>query len=384
MTMAQTTNGDDDAVQRTAVHADAGREGHGYVVRALALTFALPTLTLAVALGTAWLSWGLSYWSGLLAVALTLLAVGLFRCSSRRPDARRWLLLGSLLLVCPLLVRTQLATGSDRLRMVLLPALGGVRLVNTLYPESDGARIAAGVLDNMMGGLDDEESTRFGEVLGESYARIGPDADLLPTPAIATYLGMQSPRAFDSIVIPPASQPGEPTGALIFLHGYAGNFLVYCWEAAQAASAAGLLTVCPSETSDAGWWTKTGEQTFVRTVQQLRAMGIKRIYLAGLSNGAAGASVIAMRHQRELAGLILISGVRAAQPPSLPTLVIQGSRDRMMVASRARAYAARGANARYEEVAGGHLIFLSRHERVRSLIAGFLSQTLRSFSERNR
>jgi pimeloyl-ACP methyl ester carboxylesterase len=164
------------------------------------------------------------------------------------------------------------------------------------------------------------------------------------------------------------------------LHGYAGNFLVYCWEVAQAASAAGLLTICPSETADAGWWTKQGEQTYVRTVRQLRAMGIRRIYLAGLSNGAAGASVIASRHGAELSGLILISGVRAAQPPSLPTLVIQGSRDRMMVASRARAYAARGAGARYEEVPGGHLIFLSRHERVRALIAGFLSQSLRSSS----
>lgn len=346
------------------------------LLAAFASLLALGALTLAFALGAACLAWALSLWSLLLAVALTLFSVGLLRFSYRRHDARRWLLLAALLLAGPLLVRTQLARGTDGVRLVPFPALGDARIVNTLYPESDGAIMAAGLL-NLTGGLDDDESARLGEILTQSYARMTPSPELLPTPAIATYLGMQSPVAFDSIVIPAPTYPKEePAGAVIFLHGYAGNFLVYCWELAQAARAAGLLTICPSATYKGAWWTKAGEQTYVRTVEQLRGMGIRRIYLAGLSNGAAGASMIALRHRAELSGMILISGVRAARPPSLPTLVIQGDRDRMMPASHARAYAARGARTRYEEVPGGHLVFLSRPELVRPLIASFLQQSV--------
>jgi pimeloyl-ACP methyl ester carboxylesterase len=103
-------------------------------------------------------------------------------------------------------------------------------------------------------------------------------------------------------------------------------------------------------------------------------LGIRRVYLAGLSNGAAGAGVLALSHASELAGLVLISGSGAPSPPDLPVLVVQGRDDRMMGASYARAYAAQSSRVRYHELAGGHLIFLSQPELVRPLIAGFLGE----------
>jgi predicted esterase len=99
---------------------------------------------------------------------------------------------------------------------------------------------------------------------------------------------------------------------------------------------------------------------------------MNRVYLAGLSNGAAGASVLSLKHEQRLAGLVLISGMRAEAPPSLPVLVVQGSSDQMMPAAFARAYAAKSARVSYRELTGGHLLFLSEHARVRPLIAGFL------------
>jgi pimeloyl-ACP methyl ester carboxylesterase len=161
------------------------------------------------------------------------------------------------------------------------------------------------------------------------------------------------------------------TGAVVFLHGLAGNFHVYCWEIAQAAGAANLLTVCPSLDANAAWWKPKGDDTLKETLRYLHDQGIEHIYLAGLSNGAAGASALALRHEHELSGLVLVSGVRAERPPNLPVLVVQGSRDRMMPAQKARAYAARSARARYHEVAGGHFVLLSKHELVRPAISEF-------------
>jgi pimeloyl-ACP methyl ester carboxylesterase len=195
---------------------------------------------------------------------------------------------------------------------------------------------------------------------------------MFPTPAVATYLGLQSSSSFDTIVLRPPVQRVAPDGAVVFLHGYAGNFYVYCWELAQAAGAANLLTMCPSVGPDGQWWTAKGEATLLATLDYAHEIGMNRVYLAGLSNGAAGASVLSLKHEQRLAGLVLISGMRAEAPPSLPVLVVQGSSDQMMPAAFARAYAAKSARVSYRELTGGHLLFLSEHARVRPLIAGFL------------
>jgi pimeloyl-ACP methyl ester carboxylesterase len=158
------------------------------------------------------------------------------------------------------------------------------------------------------------------------------------------------------------------------LHGFAGNFYVYCWEFAQAAGASNVITLCPSMDATGAWWTERGAQTLDATLDYAHAIGLKRIYLAGLSNGAAGASVLALTRQSKLSGLMLISGLRAENPPSLPLLIVHGSTDTMMPTAYARAYAARSPLARYHEVPGGHFIFLSDHAKVRPAIAQFLAE----------
>jgi fermentation-respiration switch protein FrsA (DUF1100 family) len=143
---------------------------------------------------------------------------------------------------------------------------------------------------------------------------------------------------------------------------------------AQAAAAANLLTLCPSLGASGAWWEPSGEATLLATLDYAHAIGMNRVYLAGLSNGAAGASELALKHRARLKGLVLISGVRAQQPPALPVLIVQGAADQMMPASFARAYAKRDSAVSYRELPGGHLIFLSDHQRVRSLIAQFLGE----------
>jgi pimeloyl-ACP methyl ester carboxylesterase len=142
---------------------------------------------------------------------------------------------------------------------------------------------------------------------------------------------------------------------------------------AQAAASANLLTLCPSLGADGKWWLPHGDATLRATLDYAHGIGMNRVYLAGLSNGAAGASALAPKHEQRLAGLVLISGAGATAPPDLPVLVVQGSSDQMMPAPAARQYAARSPRITYREVTGGHFIFLSAHERVRPIIAAFLS-----------
>jgi pimeloyl-ACP methyl ester carboxylesterase len=327
----------------------------------------------AAALSYAWLSSGLSWWSAVLALGLVLLALGLLVVHGRRGLGHRLLAAGGLLVLGPWLGRVVFVRGSEQSRLTTLPADTGARLLSRLYPEPDGTIAMAGLLSSM-GSMRDAETSRFPAILNEAYARIEPSAANQPTPAIATYLGLQSPSGFDTIVIRPPEQRVAPDGAVVFLHGYAGNFYVYCWEIAQAAAAANLLTLCPSTGPSGAWWEAGGEQTVRATLDYAHAVGVNRVYLAGLSNGAAGASVLSLQLQNRLAGLVLISGMRAEAPPPLPVLVVQGSTDEMMPASYARAYAARGTNVKYHQVAGGHFVFLSQFERVRPAIAQFLSE----------
>lgn len=340
--------------------------------RGCASTLGLLLLLPAAGLSFAWTSWGLSWWSGVLAIGLLLLMVGLFALHAQRGAAHRLVAAGALLVLGPWLGRIILFRGSEQTRVTTLPEDSGSRLLSRLYPEADGALAAAGLL-RATGGLRDPEASRFGTILKEAYERTEPSANMLPTPAIATYLGLQGRSGFDTIVIRPPEQRVAADGALLFLHGYAGNFYVYCWEVAQAAAAANLVTLCPSTGPGGAWWEPDGEAIVAATLDYAHAIGMNRVYLAGLSNGAAGASVLATKLSARLAGLVLISGMRAEQPPALPVLVVQGTTDQMMPASHARAYAKRGPNVKYHELPGGHLILLSDHARVRALIAQFLS-----------
>lgn len=308
-----------------------------------------------------------------MAVGLTLLMVGLLLLTSQRAAALRLLAAGALLVLGPWLARVALVKGSEQTRLTTLPGDLGPRLLSRVYPETDGTLAAASAL-RLSGSLRDPEASKLGSILREAYERTEPSASMFPTPAIATYLGLQSPTGFDTIVIRPPERRVASDGAVVFLHGYAGNFYVYCWELAQAAAAANLLTLCPSTGSSGAWWEPSGEETLRATLDYAHSIGMNRVYLAGLSNGAAGASVLALKYRERLAGLVLISGIRAERAPALPVLVVQGAADRMMSPALARAYAQRSSNVKYQELAGGHFIFLSDYYEVRPMIAQFLSE----------
>jgi pimeloyl-ACP methyl ester carboxylesterase len=100
------------------------------------------------------------------------------------------------------------------------------------------------------------------------------------------------------------------------------------------------------------------------------------VFLAGLSNGAVGASGLASSLAASLSGLILISGAPAnGNNAGLPTLVVHGTDDALASAASARAFAER-THATYQGFPGGHFVLLTRREEVRKAIADWLMAKL--------
>jgi pimeloyl-ACP methyl ester carboxylesterase len=305
------------------------------------------------------------------AVGAAVTAAGLLTKRWRRWRGLTRAGLGVLLLVAS--ARLVLADGSG-LHTLRLPDEGR-RLANRLVAERDGTLFAAHAL-LLSGRLPASDAREFVPALEAAFTRLHEAEGLSATPAIATWLGLQSPGSFDAVVIPPEDTTAPET-AVVFLHGYAGNFAVYCWQMARSARAISALTVCPSVGPAGDWWSRQGEETLERTFSWLARRGVRRVYLAGLSNGGVGASVLVGRAAHpglELRGLLLISGASTkVPPPRVPVLLVEGKHDSMMPARLMREVAHRvGRLATYVELDSGHFAFLDRHEKCEQAITSWL------------
>jgi pimeloyl-ACP methyl ester carboxylesterase len=313
----------------------------------------------------------LSGWGYAVGAAFT--AAGLLSMPWRRRRGLTRAGLGLMLLVAS--ARLVFA-GGDGLDTLRLPS-GDSRLINRLVAERDGTLLAAHML-LLTGQLPRSDARDFLPALDAAFDRIDGAAGPFATPAAATWLGLQSPEDFDMVVIPPEG-PNPPEAAVVALHGYTGNFAVYCWQLSRAARAISALTVCPSVGPLGDWWSRQGEETLKNTLAWLERRGIRRVYLAGLSNGGVGASVLAGRlaHSTpELRGLLLISGAsRVAEAPRVPVLLVQGQHDSMFPARRMRAFAERaGKLATSVEIDSGHFAFLDHAEECERAIASWLRE----------
>jgi pimeloyl-ACP methyl ester carboxylesterase len=322
-------------------------------------------LVVAVDVGASVSGWGY-------AVGAAFTAAGLLSKPWRRWRGLTRAGLGLVLLVA--CARLLLADGRtlDTLR---LPT-GGHRLVNRLVEERDGTLLAARVL-LLTGQLPRSDTRDFLPALDAAFDRLAAAEGTIATPAVATWLGLQSPEDFDTVVIAPKGEERTDV-ALVLLHGYTGNFAVYCWQLSHAARAISALMVCPSVGPAGDWWSPRGEETLARTLSWLERRGVRRVYLAGLSNGGVGASVLAERIHHpglELRGLVLISGASWLATPRVPVLLVTGKEDSMMPARKMRAFArAAGPLATYFEVDSGHFAFLDRYQECERAIISWLRQ----------
>ncbi len=221
------------------------------------------------------------------------------------------------------------------------------------------------------GKIRDPDAPVLESSLRDAYARMRSDEDD-PASELRPSRMMGAPSSPDIILYDVPTQAERRV--VIFLHGYGGRFALPCWQVATAAAASAFATACPAIGTDGDWWTPTGEARLRDTVELLRNEGFRSFVLAGLSNGAVGASRLMPRMPGTFAGLVLVSGVDAsARAPGVPTLVVQGRSDAMAGAAAARAYATR-VHAIYTELDAGHFALVVRHRESDQALRSFFAQ----------
>lgn len=264
-------------------------------------------------------------------------------------------------------------TASSGETMTMPHAHGGsARFAGRLVDEGDvaisGTRVLVG------SGILRDDAAALPSAMKSAYADMRKEEGDLPTPFVGTYLGLQRAHEFDVVLVEPPPDAPKGDGAVIFLHGYAGNFDLPCWQVARASR---VLTACPSTNWTGSWWTSEGQATLEQTIDILHARGAKRIVLAGLSNGGYGASRLAPRIRGKIAALVLISGADPdAGSPGVPTLVIHGVGDNMAPVSEGRAYAAKY-GARFVGLNAGHFAMLVKKEESDRALRAFVEQQTR-------
>ena len=350
------------------------RWSHLFCASGLAILFPV-VLIVVIATYTPITTSGFVYVIGAVAITFGLLVEPWLRRTS-------WVFLGAgmILLFVTAGVRLSVGGGGTTVRLMTLPDQGATRWVDRLIHERDlslfGQRAAA--LTGIA--LSPREAEGLTDALTAAYGSLAAVEGTTSSPCISTYLFLQRPNAFDMVVVEPGlfpaptRTPPTSTAAVIYLHGFVGNFTVQAWLVAEAARKLNMLTVAPSVGFFGDWWTPHGEETVRCTIAYLRNRGVRRIYLAGLSNGAVGVCRLVPKLRTDLAGLILISGADAQSPDSgLPILALQGLYDERMDASETVRYIAQaGERGTYCEFDGDHLLLAKRAAEVQAELRKWL------------
>lgn len=318
-------------------------------------------------LGTLWTPWALTA-----AAALVVMVVGLVGGRRRWPGST---LVGAVALAQVCAVHLVVADEGDHLRAapvpVPVPGAGQGRVVDRLVEEQDVVLSAAPLLGPMKL-VPRGEGAGLTDGLRREYARMRAVEGTAPSPFASTVLGLDGRESFDLMWHEVAGRRSDV--GVVFLHGFGGSFALPCWEVASAAARAGMETACPSIGQRGDWWTARGEDITRQTIAWMRARGARRIVLAGLSNGGIGASRLAPRMRGEIAGVVLLSGAAAVEPPrGLPVLVVHGRADHMTSAGVARRYAARaGRRGTLVLLDGDHFVLVARAAEIQSHLTDWL------------
>ncbi len=304
-----------------------------------------------------------------------MVAVGGLTAPWRKTRFRGITRAGLLLVVFVACTRLLVGVRGTSTKMITLPSGRSARWLARMVHERDIALFGIQAAYLTGTAISPREHDGLIPALQAAYRAMEDAGETTSSPFLNTCLGCQNPRSFDTVVIEPGNG-GPAHTAVVFLHGFGGNYTVQGWLVAQAAGRIGAATVCPSVGWRGDWWTEDGQRTVRSTLDYLRSRGVKRIYLAGLSNGAVGTCRLAPRLRSELCGLVLISGADPQAPDAgLPVLALQGNADQRMSAALAIQLTQQiGKRGTYHEFDGDHLLLAKRAHEVQDVLGTWLSQ----------
>jgi hypothetical protein len=308
----------------------------------------------------------------LLSYALVIL--GMVFAPRRSNVSSTFLMSGTAIVLITLAVRLLFPPSGERVSLMTLPGASGPRLLNRILDEQDVVLFGAQAAP-YLGAISPTEKNSLDLKFFQTFQEMNTQGVTPLSPFLATYLFQQRPGVFDVVIAEPRTRRA-PKAGIIFLHGFGGNFTLQCWLMAKAGDRIDAVTVCPSTDPSGYWWNSQGQSILHETLTYLQQRGVKRIYLAGLSNGAIGASRLANQFQGDLAGLILISGADpAAAMTDLSVLLLHGKNDERIPVSVMERYAsAAGAKDSYHRFDGDHFVLLKQADEVQAVIVDWLRQ----------
>jgi len=283
--------------------------------------------------------------------------------------------------------------GETGLRSVVLGPAGLMRPGPLgVLPESDLMNLVANVLSRLIPGIDPEHARRIRRVVARLGREVEDDPAGRSLPpvthlALAELLG----RPFDAghyYAYVPEHAPGEALGAIVFLHGNAGNSRVLPWAWRTFADRHRFAIVVP--TYGFGFWGEGGVEAVDRALDDAtRRLPIDpaRVYLAGLSDGGNGVTRSGRARPDRYRGLIYISPTmrpdELGSPEFLrgwqgrPVLVLQGDRDANVrkadVDPAVDLLWASGVDVSYRVFPGeDHFLFFGRPDAVFASIAAWM------------
>jgi hypothetical protein len=285
-----------------------------------------------------------------------------------------FIFIGCILAIGTITLRILFPPSGTHINLMTLPGPSRPRLLIRILDEQDLVLFGAQVAPHL-GAISASESESLDVKFAQTFREMRARRVTPLSPFLTTYLNQQRPSAFDVVIAEPDSGT-PPKSGIIFLHGYGGNFTLQCWLIAKAGYQIDALTVCPSTRVNGDWWSSQGQSILEETLTYVQQRGVERIYLAGLSNGAIGASRLAERYKDRLVGLILISGADpGATITELPVLVVHGKYDERIPVALMERYAAVGRqNVTYHPFEGDHFVLLKQANQVQSVIGDWLSQ----------
>jgi len=237
--------------------------------------------------------------------------------------------------------------------------------LDAIFTHEQAGRVKGFTLDLYREMERDPDFRALGSAMGWAYA------DLFGQPYDAGHYYLYIPR----------NRPATPLPAIVFLHGSMGNFKTYTWVWSSLAEELGCVIIAPSF-GFGNWREPGGTDAILKALadaQTVVELDETRLYLAGLSNGGLGVSLLADGAPERFRGLIFISPVMATEVvdqatfqsawAGRPVLIVTGQADERVpaayVTERARRLERGGVAVKFivypEE---DHFLFFAQHERV--------------------
>lgn len=189
--------------------------------------------------------------------------------------------------------------------------------------------------------------------------------------------------------------PREPAagarGAIVFLHGSAGNLKAYTWVWSRLAEQLGYVLIAPSY--GMGDWRRPGAASAALRAldhaSQVAEIDARRVFLAGLSNGGLGVCRLASDHPDRFRGLVLICPAMTLEIVGgktfhehwrdRPVLMLAGQADRRIpvgyVRRHAEAMKSGGVNVSQIVYPGeDHFLMFSKYQEVLRDVGAWLAE----------